>query len=240
MTLTKTAKTILFASLIGALILPFGSMNSAFATEPEDVANLTARGEEIIDRLAEIADRSSVRAGREKIILGEELRAIKTLLADQGVYHADEFAQHIDQEIKAHQTAMFELACSSCGPELYFKAAFFWQMNNYWQGATFDPVTTVLTSSGQSGSSQANGSPWWGTDWSWPATVAFVNNANSADITIDMDVMNGQRLSYDPGSHSETVTGDSDNQDVFYEGSYLSPGKANDHHRTTVTLDSIY
>ena len=232
----KNTKTILFASLFAIMTIALTN-NIAYADTPEDVENLTIRGTQVIEKLHQLEAKDPTQETEKKIAkLTQELSAIKLLLSEQGVYTQDEF-----QKQKVAKINSFQIAdeCSTCDQELLFHSGFDWRMNTYWYGSTYDPITYVLTSTGQGAVSTAYQTPYWGTDWSWPFTLAFVNNVSTAEITVDYIVTNGQSIVYNPDAHTETVTGTSSDQDQFYELNWIAPGQANDQFQSEVTLNSI-
>lgn len=130
-------------------------------------------------------------------------------------------------------------SCGECDPVLFFRAGFDWQMNTYFTGSTIATSWKVLGVTGTSDVSTAEQSPWWGTDRSKGFTHAFVDEGTTANIRVDMDVLNNGNLVKDYPVHYYNVgAGTLVNFDEFKESSTLIDA-ANDHASSAVTLNSI-
>ena len=160
MTLQRT-KTILFVSLIAAMVLSFSMIDLAHAAAPEDVENLTLRCTEVIEKLEKLETKDQTQRIEKKIAkLNEELKAITLVLNAHGVYTEEQFKTEKYALMNSQVSSMtVSTSCTIC-KELLFKAGFDWRMNGNWYGSTPDPVTHVLTATGTAGLSTAVQTPW--------------------------------------------------------------------------------
>jgi len=186
--------TILFGSVLAVIVITLLSGNTAFAYEPEDVENLTQRGEKVIDKIKDLENQEQTKRIEKKITkLNEELKAILQVVNEYGIYTYEQF-----EEVKIAQLqetpSIAQSSCGTCDPVLFFRAGFDWQMNTYFTGTTIASSWKILGTPGTSDISAAVQSPWWGTDWSKGFTQAFVDHGTTANIRVDMDVLNNGNL----------------------------------------------
>lgn len=79
---TKTAKTILFASLIAAMILPFGGMNFAVAEETANTETVKADAQKIAKKILKVQEKiSNVEASLEDATDDEQVSQLEARLA---------------------------------------------------------------------------------------------------------------------------------------------------------------
>ena len=199
---TKTIKTVLFASLIAAMILPFSTMDFAEAQEVDkkSVEKLAKQYNKLSEQLETETDE------KKKVNLKEKLDEILAELNSYGLYSDEQFEKikddRVDERPDEVTQSVAALSCP-CPPEAWYRTGFDWEVFGL-NGST-DGNWVTLKSVGASGLSEAE-TGFFGADSIDIWHQGFVRHATSANLTFENRIVNqnGGLVSY-LGSHSHDL-----------------------------------
>ena len=235
--ITKKTQTILFASLIAAMILPFSGMNYAVAEELDK-----EQVEKIANKATRLMEKLQTEENPRKIErMQERLDNLLTTLNSVGLYTEDQFEVIKEErlnDIPEEETSGFQLACSSCNdPAVKVKSGFDYRLWGFY--GTANGQWDTITSADPNGFSQALvGS--WGADYAHTWYQYYLTNgASTANVTFTPYITNSNDgLVHDYGTTQLPVVTLTIQQDYAASTAY-APIDGNDKVKLVAVLNSI-
>jgi len=244
---TKTIKTILFASLIAAMILPFSSMQFA---EAQEVDNVTAAEiEKMAKKAQKITEKLSTEDNPKKIAkLEKKLNKLLVKLNAVGLYSEEQFenikAERLNDkpQTEGEEESSFANAsarsCRTCGDDksVHVRVGFDYKLwgvhgtaNGYWN---------EMNNADRNGDSKAYVAS-WGADYMHTWVQYYCENCNSADVSMTPLIKNKDGKSVKHyGTTSKTIIS-SDIVEYYPSSQAYSNVKAHDYAQLVAKLITI-
>lgn len=235
---TKTIKTILFASLIAAMILPFSGMNYAVAEEldKETVEKIANQATQLMENLETEQDPTKIEKMQKK------LYKLLAILNSVGLYTEEQFEVIKEErlyDIPEEKTSSGAQTSSCCtDPAVKVKVGFDYRLWGFY--GTANGNWDTITSADPNGFSvAATGS--WGADYmhTW-YQYYLANGANGANVNFSPYLTNSNGgLLHNYGTFQQTVSSTSIQQDYPSPIAY-SPINGGDKANLVATLQNIW
>ena len=184
----KNAKTILFASLIAAMILPFSGMNNAYADAnkiPDEILKIAEKGGKIANRIADLElvnEDGKFDSQIEK--LQAKLSDIEEIVDDYGLFSPEQMKIEMNKPIIATDEEEQIMINCGCSTAVVFSSGIFYQMFGWFQGMSEGPVKVLVdTNTYKTSTEQAHTSI--NQDWGYLYTRAkIVDGSGQAELHV--------------------------------------------------------
>lgn len=214
----NNAKTLVIATFIVAMILPFSAMSMASAQQSDEFSD--AKIEKMAEHAKKLIEKLETETNPEKIVrIQNNLNKLMDKLNSAGLYTAEQFETvkadrmndkpqvEEEEEEDSNANPRARSYCRNCNADpksVHVKVGFDYRLWG-WMHGTANGYWNEISNSDRNGFSQAyTGS--WGSDYMHTWVQYYCENCNSADVTMTPYIANiGGQTVKDYGTTTKTI-----------------------------------